>query len=238
MRLAPSSFNQDGIVDYGAPTAAGAVTATMDGGTAKTGNTWYEVGYNAAAPATGVPTGFFFGQTDPTSSFYIENARTDQTLKNVLLLDGTATSGTVTFITPRAATSLAFITSSGNGTGTLHATVHFSDAAPNATGLTFSSPDWFGNADPRVVTSKGRVDVVAGTFNNVGADNPRLYEEIINLPAGNASDPISSIDLTWTGSGTGTHTMILGVSAAVPEPASLSVMGLGALSLLARRRRA
>src|SRR5512141_2485552 len=45
------------------------VSATMDGGTAKTGNTWYEVGVNTAAPATGLKTGIVAGQTDPLSDY-------------------------------------------------------------------------------------------------------------------------------------------------------------------------
>jgi len=237
VRLDVSSFTQDGVVDYGQTlaTAATSVTATMDGGTAKTGNTWYEKGFNAAAPTTGLPSAYFNPEFDATSSFYFENARTDATLKNILLLDSTAKTGTLTFGTPRIGPSLAFSTSSGNGTGTLTATVHFADGAADASIAAFKSPDWFNATDPRVVTSHGRVDVVGKSFNNVGADNPRVYAEIIDLPAANATDPIKSIDLSWTGSGATTHTFIFGVSA-TPEPASLGLAGLGALGLLFRRR--
>ena len=44
----PSSFNQDPVVEATAPKPIAdptVVTHTTDGGTNKTGNTWYEVGY-------------------------------------------------------------------------------------------------------------------------------------------------------------------------------------------------
>src|SRR5689334_4720608 len=54
--IAPSSFNQDPVVEATAPKSiadASIVTHTADGGTNKTGNTWYEVGY--MTNSTGLP---------------------------------------------------------------------------------------------------------------------------------------------------------------------------------------
>src|SRR5690349_19491275 len=58
----PSSFNHDVVVEAAAPAPLNvAVNATVDGGTNKNGNTFYERGYNPAAPATGLPpAGSFF----------------------------------------------------------------------------------------------------------------------------------------------------------------------------------
>src|SRR4051812_36285546 len=54
--IAVTGYNQDIVVEAGAPTtAAGVTTATMDNGSTVTGGTWYEQGYNAAAPTTGIP---------------------------------------------------------------------------------------------------------------------------------------------------------------------------------------
>jgi hypothetical protein len=240
--LTPSSFNQDGIVDFGSPTALGAVTATMDNGTnltagKLTGNTWYEIGYNPSALTTGLPSGFIFGETDPKSTFFIEDADEPN---NVLLLDTTHKTGTFTFVTPRFAGGLAFTTSSGNAGSpapSITAVVHFSNGAADITLPAFSSPDWFGATDSLVYTAKGRVDVGTGAFDTQSsiATNPRIYEETVAIPAADAANPIKSIDLSWTGV-TAAHTMVFGVSTAVPEPATAALLGLGGLALLLRRR--
>src|SRR5207245_1171555 len=49
-------------------------------------------------------------------------------------------------------------------------------------------------------------------YNNVGTTNPRLYDAVITNP--NPVNPISSIDLSWTGGAT-THTAIFAINAAV-----------------------
>src|SRR5687768_13635581 len=72
------------------------ITATMDGGTAKTGNTWYEVGRNSAAPTTGLRTGFVAGQTDPLSLYFIRPASE----LNALMLDTATNFGRLTFERP------------------------------------------------------------------------------------------------------------------------------------------
>src|SRR5579859_3669473 len=75
-----------------------AVTATMDGGTTKVNNTWYEVGVNVAAPTTGLPTGLVHGQTDTNSTYQIQPA----VGMNAFLLDAVNPTGTITLGTPVA----------------------------------------------------------------------------------------------------------------------------------------
>lgn len=53
---------------------------------------------------------------------------------------------------------------------------------------------------------------------------------------GSASNGISSLQLSFPTEGTGIHMDHINVSA-VPEPASLALMGLGGLAMLSRRRR-
>ncbi|MFO0809977.1 MAG: autotransporter-associated beta strand repeat-containing protein [Gemmataceae bacterium] len=201
-------FNQRMVVPVGTTFATSGITATMDGGTTLGGNTWYELGQNTAAPTTGLP----MGQTvaslaDPSIMYTLQSA----TSRNALMLDnaGGNTTGRFTLATPTALTNVSFLTSSGNGAGTVTATLHYADGTPDATGLTFTSADWFNNT-PIAINANGRI--AAGGYNNVNGGNPRLYDATIANP--NPTNPISSIDLSWTG-GTNTHTAIFAVSTPV-----------------------
>src|SRR5271169_6625119 len=58
IQLNTNSFNQDMIVEATAPApvvSGGYTTASMDSGTGNTLTSWYEIGYDAAAPTTGLP---------------------------------------------------------------------------------------------------------------------------------------------------------------------------------------
>src|SRR5204862_4318208 len=74
-----------------------AVTASMDGGAAKTGNTWYQLGKNTAAATTGLPNpGVVTSLADATASFLLQ----PYTGNNAVLLDSTRTSATLTALAP------------------------------------------------------------------------------------------------------------------------------------------
>jgi autotransporter-associated beta strand protein len=204
--VVPAQFaNANGGTAFAQANAGGFLTATMDGGTAKTGNTWYEVGTNPAAPSTGLPMGQTVTSQSSATLMYTLQA---STTLNTLMFDnaGGNTNGRLTLTTPTTLSQVSFLTSSGNGAGTLTATLHYSDGTADASGLTFTSPDWFGNT-PVAINANGRVN--SGGFANVSSGNPRLYDEGFANP--NPASPISSIDLTWTG-GTNTHTAIFAVA--------------------------
>lgn len=235
-----------------------AVTATMDGGTARTGNTWYEIGVNAAAPSTGVRTGVVAGQTDPLSTFLIQPA----TGPNALMLDGANASGGFTFNNPLTMAAVALVGASGNGAGTVVPTLRFADnTTKTLSALTVG--DWF-NQEPRVETVAGRIHAVNNEFANVGQDNPRILSVSFALSPEDATKAIAGIDLSWTGGAT-THTALFGVSGdftglghfsaipldilnfnqdvivgaieAIPEPGPAALLGTGVIALLALGRR-
>jgi hypothetical protein len=232
-----SGFNQDVVVEAGAvndPTThyANAVTASMDAGTAKTFYTWYETGLpggtGGGLPAAGV----FTSLADPTAQFQLS----PYTGLNALLLDATTASGTLTLATPAQYSALSFLTSSSLGSATsplLALTINFSDGTAPLTGLSVIAPDWFNNT-PAALIAHGRVSVDLGTFDSVGTDNPRMYQENLALPASAASHPISSISITWLASGSpNAHTGIFAVSGTlVPEPSSVALLSTGMLALV------
>jgi hypothetical protein len=232
-QLAPvqiTGYNQDVIVEVGAPADLHeAVTATMDAYTAETGDTWYQLGYNTLAPTTGLPTGVVTSQTG-NGTFAIQSAAAN----NVVMLNSAAPAATINLVTPLPYNNITLFSSSGNGVGTIGYTLNFAGGAPQTGTLT--SPDWF-NVDENVAyVANGRVEPDDGSFDAVDSNNPRVYEQAIDVtnPAN-----LTSITLTFTGSGTSTSTAVLGVSGiVVPEPAAFGVLGLGAAGLLARRRRA
>jgi hypothetical protein len=233
--LTPGSYTHDMVVN-GTPTATNPqVNATMDNGTIVGGNTWYARGQNTGAATTGLPMGTTFaGASNPNSAYTLRAAD----VANAILLDGEFPTRTLTLTTPVRFTALSFLTSSGNGAGTLTATVNFADGFAPVTGLVVTSHDWFNNTTSVAYFARGRINMDTFTYNTVNADNPRLYERVVTLPAAAGDHPISNIQLAWTGGGT-THTAVFAVSGTpIPEPATLGLaaLGLGA-PLLGRVRR-
>ena len=157
--IAVSGFNQDVVVEKGAvndPTThfSAAVTATMDAGTAKIANTWYESGL-PGGEGGGLPSaGVFTSAADPSARFLLA----PYTGPNALFLDQDNPSGTLTFATPMDLHSLSILTSSGLGTSTspvLGLTIHFTDGTPAMSGLSVVSPDWFNNGPAALVAGGG-----------------------------------------------------------------------------------
>jgi fibronectin-binding autotransporter adhesin len=219
-----NGYNQKMVVPVGTTFATSGISATMDAGVTLGGNTWYAVGQNTAAPTTGLPSGQTIASlANPTISYTLPVA--DTTHNNAMLLDATHTAGRFVLATPTSNLStISFLASAGNG-GTplpvITATLHYSDGTADATGLTFSPPDWFQAAPPSpALGTSGRISSTG--YANVPAPVtlggvPFLFDNIITNP--NPTHPVSSIDLSYVlGGGTTNHTAIMAVS--VPVAAS------------------
>ena len=197
LTLTASSWTQDMVVEAGSTNFNNSVTATMDGGTNKAGNTWYEQGLdpNAGATGTGLPVPGLFTSAASAATEYLLQSYTGN---NAVLLNGsTLQSATLTLSTPTAVTGLSFLTADGNGGQNVSVTINYADGTQSVSGLSFNSPDWFGGTNV-AFDAEGRVASGAPfTFNNVNSGNPSLYEEDLTLPAAALGHAISSITLTF-----------------------------------------
>ena len=111
--------------------------------------------------------------------------------------------------------------------------LHFADGS-SASG-TFLAPDWFFNS-PIAVSSNptgvgdARYNVLGGFFDGPDVQGyPAIYQ--LNIGAIPSSSALTSIDLSFNSGST--NTAVWGVSGTpVPEPASLTLLGFCAVSLL------
>ena len=209
--ITPGSYNYDSIVESSASISR-ATTASMDGGTANSGFSWYETGFNgqtdSGLPAAGstVTNGLLSDHRFAMAPSYTTN--------DAVLLDASVPSATITLTTPTAFTRLAFFSSSGHGNVTNNYTVHHANGGTD-TG-SFVAPDWFGGTNV-VLYVGGRVDVrtrqlelYPGQFLSNG---PAIGVQDITLGAANLASPVTSIDLTASNPG-GSHACVLAVSGA------------------------
>jgi len=212
--LNSSTWTQDMVVEAGATNFANSITASMDGGTGKGGNTWFQMGLDTAAPTIGLPGGLFTSQSNSATEYLMQSF----TANNAIFLNASTRTATMTLSTPTSVSGLSFLTADGNGQQAISVTINFADGTPSISGLSFNSPDWF-NGTPVAYNSNGRV--AAGTpftFNNVNGNNPRLYEEDLVLPGSAIGHPISSINLLFGASSGNSVASIFALSASGQVP--------------------
>jgi hypothetical protein len=203
--LTSDSFNQDVVVEKTAPPPLmPATTASMDAGTGNTNFSWYERGYNIDWLSTGLPPAgsVIASEVFPDDTFqFAPNYKTN----NAVLVDSTLTAATLTLTTPTNYSRLSFLTSAGNGPGTVQFAVHYQNGTTQ-TG-TFASPDWQNTVGP-ACTAYGQVDVNAFTFANVYASHPALFSRDIALS--NTNSAITRIDFSYVAGAA--HNAIFAVS--------------------------
>jgi hypothetical protein len=197
--LTPGTFNFDMIVEKEAPPPIPAgVTATMDGGTNQTGNTWYEQGYNTASPSTGVPAAgtTFVHQSNPNIQYTMPASYTAPNA--ILIRSNQLTTGTFTVTTPAVYSGISVLHAAGNGPIRVNYTIRYANATTESGSLV--SSNWFDGVNPAYTTA-GRVQPDGGTtFNNVGGANPRLYSSEIAV---NPASEVASIEFSYPGAGAG-----------------------------------
>jgi hypothetical protein len=204
-------------------------TAAMDGGDAFGGATvYYEQGFNAGAPGTGLESGLL--QSATTSDIYFQ-------LQSFYGNNAVYKGGTLTLTKAVAYDQIALIGATGNGTGNLTITFNYTTGSSQVAyvnGGSGISHDWF-NGGSIAYTANGRVSTVSGTFDFAGSDNPRLYESIFDV---DETRLLQSVVITDNNSGsTDPRPVVMAISGeAVPEPATAGLLaGAGLLIALYRR---
>ena len=239
--IAATGYNQNMIIS--ATNGSANVTATMDGGTAKNGDTFYETGltqFNAPQTAppsnvSGLPqAGVVFSSASDVGHTYVFQPN-GPGQNDAVMLDETHTSGSLSLNAPSRYSALSFLVTGGNGGAPIGVTINYVGGGTQT--ATINGPDWFNNS-PIAVDSNGRSDVNLDDFNSVNAGNPRIYQQDLSLT--DLTDAVASVNFAWGGAvGDGDREAIFGISGtAVPEPSSMALLSLGAIGLLVRRRRA
>ncbi|WP_460554934.1 T9SS type A sorting domain-containing protein [Hymenobacter daeguensis] len=186
-----TGYNAD-VVANGTGTVISSTTDDVDGGAV--GNRFNFmaptfIGSTGVAPTSFLPASGLFTSANTTGlSFQLAS----YSANNSLRINGVG-SGTLTFPTPRAASDVYLLATSGNGASAFTATVTFTDGTTQVfTGL--SAADWFSGTSNIALRGFGRV----GRDNNViqnSTTDPRLYEFRLTLLAANAAKPIQSIGI-------------------------------------------
>lgn len=216
--LDSSSFNQDAVVEATAPPPVNvAVNATVDGGTNKTGNTWFEQGYNILYPTNGVPpaNSLVTAIVAPGGTPHVYQMPPDYHTNNVILVGHNAggrtpvlLTGTFKLTTPAPFAMLSFAQCSGNGPVLVGYVVNYADSTTESN--TFSSLDWFNNTN-YIFNPRGRISMDGG-MQNLNA-NPAGAVYAVDVTLGNTIANVTSIDFYYVGSGGNNNTNNNGRSA-------------------------
>ena len=215
--LTPGSFNQDVVVEQTAPPpVVPATTASMDTGTDNTGSAWYERGFNLDWMATGLPSA---GSTVTIGAGMNHSYRFAPSYagNNVLLIDSTLTSGTLTLAAPVACARLSLLVSGGNGGGSVECEVQHQDGSKET--KTVVCHNWLDALNAPLVAF-GRINVTAFTFADLNNNRPGLFWNDFDLT--NATSPVTALKFNYLSGDS--HNAIFAVSGAATADAPFTAM--------------
>jgi hypothetical protein len=244
--IAVSGYNQDVVIEADAPQTVGGqvaanpvtaqatgnitnyITASIDGGTNRANNVWYEQGYYAKFPNSGIPVAgsTFASAANPATytmpSSYLTN--------DAVFLSQHSSNANIYFAAPAAYGALSFLCAAGGGDTFVPCVVRFADGSTENNTIFF--PDWFNRDVPAAYVAFGRVNAgnrginsspdtqfnpfavgpVGTDFRGLGLPAVRLFDSVINIT--NSSSAITNISLLFTNGANGRVPVIFAVSGA------------------------
>jgi hypothetical protein len=201
--LTPGSFTHDMIVERTAPPPLNTrVSATMDGGTNNNAWTWFEQGWLAGAPTTGLPPqgSTFAAFNDPNRTFRMA---ANYAANNVLLVYSNQSagatiglpSGTLLYTTPTASSTLSVLCAGGGVVASLAYTITYQGGATESG--TVAVNDWMNTSALEVAwNANGRVNMDSGETGSLFATTPKLF--YVDIYPANGGTPIASISFNST----------------------------------------
>jgi autotransporter-associated beta strand protein len=177
-------------------TSLDGVTATMDGGTNKTGFTWFEQGFYTPDTTRGLPAAgsTFSSVSDATHSYTMASSYAGS---GTVMLSAGVPSATITLTSPTACSGLSFLGSAGNGPVSVNYTVHHADSTIEVGSIAVL--DWFA-ANPPAWLVGGRVPANGLGFQIISGPNfPAIFSHDIALT--NTTSAVTSIDLAYVSGG-------------------------------------
>ncbi|MFT3676062.1 MAG: SprB repeat-containing protein [Chitinophagaceae bacterium] len=200
-----TGFNTD-VIANGNGAADASTTGAIDN---SSGNAFYASGYSngSTTGSNGLPaSGVFNSVQDNSREYHLASYAGNNTLQlrsssNPDLSTG-STSGTLTFGTQNKSlySSLYVVGTTGNGTGVVNYTVHFTDGGSTYTG-SLNFPDWYltpatASAN-RALGDLDRVARTSGASAFTGSTDFNLFEAPITIPVGSQGRVVDRIDFDW-----------------------------------------
>lgn len=189
-----SGFNED-VIANGIGTSLSSTSTILDG------DSYVFVTKDFQATATsptinyGVPIDGIINSvvtSTPGLSYQLGNLGSSNSLR----LSNTNLTGTMVFTTPKVATKLYMLSTSGSAPSTLTVTVNFTDATSQQV-TDIAVPDWYGGSD-FAIQGLGRINRTTDGLDAAGGTNPRMYQAVLNIDAANQTKPIQSVTITKT----------------------------------------
>lgn len=206
-----SGFNAD-VIANGVGSAASSTTIGVDNANYAFMSRDFQVSstsptYSYALPSSGTITAF--------ANTALQFQLAPYTGNNVLRLQETNDTGTLTFSNPLMATRLYVAATGGSGAVTASTVVNFDDGtSQTVTGTVV--PDWYySTAQPLVTSGIGRVSRTDNGVQNESG-NPRIYMYTINITSANQSKMVTGLQLTKTSAAEGALNVFAVSADAVP----------------------